>query len=200
MLSTLAVLVVVAVVVVVMCLVILSIARNRADQEVEENNTLTIVRGLPGSGKSTLAKSLVNLGLADVVYEADDYFTDDVGNYLFVKSECPSAHEECQSSVWLALLQNKDVVVSNTFITNWAIREYLDMATQLSVDVIVIEADGGVGSIHDVPDSVVASMSERWETFHPASETLDAMRESGSSLWFSHTDGDTYCITGPNGG
>ena len=55
---------------------------------------LTLIRGLPGSGKSYLASSLKEAAEGRLVMwvEADDYFYDDYGNYVFYANQLLKAH------------------------------------------------------------------------------------------------------------
>lgn len=46
-------------------------------------NTLYIIRGCPGSGKSELAESYYHIGLVDFWYEADMFFVDKDGEYVW---------------------------------------------------------------------------------------------------------------------
>ena len=64
------------------------------------SKTLYIIRGLPGSGKSTLGEQLADSymdysksvgGIKFYSYAADDWFTDQEGNYNFVPAELPDA-------------------------------------------------------------------------------------------------------------
>jgi len=59
-----------------------------------EKIKLTLIRGLPGSGKSTLARKL------DAIHiEADQFFIQQNGVYLFNPKKLKAAHEWCQSVV-----------------------------------------------------------------------------------------------------
>ena len=55
---------------------------------------LYIIRGLSGSGKTTLANQL-----SPVVYSADDWFTNEDGEYNFNPDELFKAHKHCQDNV-----------------------------------------------------------------------------------------------------
>ena len=127
--------------------------------------TLYLLRGLPGSGKSTLAK---NLGGSH--FEADQYFMKD-GQYNFDVTKLKDAHQWCQSSVELAMIQghisedNSVIVVSNTFTQEWEMKPYSDMAETYGYTVfslIVENRHGGVNQ-HNVPEDKLQAMKDRFE-------------------------------------
>jgi predicted kinase len=106
-------------------------------------NTLTLIRGLPGAGKTTAAKKMVDQWLVDYfreplcpvvikatvhLFEADDWFYDDEGNYIFDPKDLSKAHQWCQRRTWTALKAGDSVVVSNTFTCRWELEPYLQMA------------------------------------------------------------------------
>lgn len=129
------------------------------------SNALIIVRGLPGSGKSTYAKSLVDTGRADIFVEADQYFEDGFGNYLFDATKLHAAHKWCQYEVKRYLGMGMTVVVSNTFTTLKELKPYLEMAEELDVSVDVCRMMNEFGSIHNVPDHTIERMRNRFVDF-----------------------------------
>jgi predicted kinase len=118
---------------------------------------LIIVRGLPGSGKSTYAKKLGCLHL-----EADMFHVQD-GAYKFDFTNLKKAHELCQKICREILESGADVVVSNTFVKNWEVEPYLDMAKYFQATVELVEMKGQYGNIHDVPSDIISKMKENWE-------------------------------------
>lgn len=122
--------------------------------------TLYIVRGIPGSGKSTFAKSLGGVHL-----ESDMYFMKD-GNYNFDPEKLKEAHNWCRHSVMDAMKQGvPKVVVSNTFTQKWEMEPYFILAEELGYRVfsIIVENRHGGRNLHDVPESVLAKMRDRFE-------------------------------------
>jgi predicted kinase len=127
---------------------------------------LFLLRGLPGSGKSTLAKSLGGIKL-----EADQYFEDADGNYVFDASKLKNAHNYCQSQcrAWMKTdgkQVNADrIVISNTFTQEWEMQSYYDMANEYGYrvySIIVENRHGGVNE-HGVPTEKLEQMKNRFE-------------------------------------
>jgi predicted kinase len=127
---------------------------------------LFLLRGLPGSGKSTLAKSLGGIRL-----EADQYFEDADGNYVFDASKLKNAHNYCQSQcrAWMKTdgkQVNVDrIVVSNTFTQEWEMQSYCDMANEYGYKVfsIIVENRHGGVNEHGVPAEKLEQMKNRFE-------------------------------------
>lgn len=129
---------------------------------------LILIRGLPGSGKSTLAKLIQNSSINGYKvfidhYEADQYFIGNNGQYRFEPSKIKEAHQSCQDLTRMALFSGYDVIVSNTFVKQWEIQPYLDMAKEFGAQVQLIECKGQFGSIHGVPEATIQRMKEQWE-------------------------------------
>ncbi len=119
---------------------------------------LYIIRGLPGSGKSTLAKMMLVNGLIDAYFEADMYFMEN-GEYKFEPTKLHLAHKWCLNEVHAALLNHKNVAVSNTFVTKKEMRPY----TILGFETEIIECTENYGSIHNVPQETIERMKAKWE-------------------------------------
>ncbi|MGR5118199.1 AAA family ATPase [Vibrio astriarenae] len=122
---------------------------------------LTLIRGLPGSGKSTLAKQLAADYRAEH-FEADMYFVNEQGDYVFDPLQLSQAHDWCQTATLQALNGGLNVVVSNTFVQLWEIEPYLKMAKSLDKRVEIIEVNGEYESVHDVPAKTIAVMRRKW--------------------------------------
>jgi len=121
--------------------------------------TLYIVRGLPGSGKSSLAKKVTEL-----VYSADDFFTNKKGEYNFNAKLLGKAHEWCWGKVRDAMFIGANAVaVANTFTQAWEAEKYYQIAEEYGYSVFVIECQNDFGNVHDVPQESIDAMRERWE-------------------------------------
>jgi predicted kinase len=126
--------------------------------------TLILLRGLPGSGKSTLAKLLV--GDKDYCHkEADMYFIDGEGNYKFNSSQLKEAHKWCKNEVdFVMKYEHSPVVVSNTFIQEWEMDDYLELAKKYDYQVVslIVENRHGNKSVHNVPEETLIKMKDRF--------------------------------------
>ena len=132
------------------------------------NKTLTIVRGLPGSGKSTFANFIWN---DYAICEADKFFYDSEGHYLFDPSKLKEAHKWCQEEVEKRMQENRnnpqyypEIVVSNTFTQEWEMQAYFDLAKKYDYKVfsIIVENRHGNTNIHGVPDDTLKKMRDRF--------------------------------------
>ena len=129
--------------------------------------TLYLVRGLPGSGKSTIGRMLHlyadGWGGDGVMFEADDYFMNGV-EYKFDKDKLEFAHLHCFNRAYDSMSEGyADVIVSNTFSRNWEMDKYKEAAEIHGYNVFVIECQNNFGSVHDVPESSIQAMRDRWE-------------------------------------
>ncbi len=124
---------------------------------------LTLIRGLPGSGKSTFAKMLINAGVAKYHLEADMYFIDAAGNYVWSASKIKEAHKWCLENTMNALIFGDDVVVSNTFTTFKEIEPYISAAKALGARYDIITQTDTFQNVHNVPAETLARMAARFE-------------------------------------
>lgn len=125
---------------------------------------LYLIRGLPGSGKSTLARELLEKGQVNFHYEADMYHMV-CGVYCFNPDNVKKAHAWCESITKARLLWNESVAVSNTFTRIVEMLPYLEMAEFAGHSVKVFTMTENYGSIHNVPENVIANMKARWEEY-----------------------------------
>lgn len=122
---------------------------------------LVILRGLPGAGKTTFAKHCF---IGYDYYDADMFINP---NAPFDRNNLHNAHEQCQYHVEKNLLNGFDTVVGNTFTQNWEMKPYVDMARELGVNLFVVTVENSHGnkSIHNVPESTMNKMKNRFEEF-----------------------------------
>jgi hypothetical protein len=133
-------------------------------KEKESLKTMYIIRGLPGSGKTTLAKQLLSLPNSKM-FEADTFFINEDGKYLFNKEFLHQAHKGCQKDVLNALSNNvMNIIISNTSTTEKEVQPYLEMAKVFGYKVhsIVLENRHLNSSVHNVPEENLYNMKERF--------------------------------------
>lgn len=99
-----------------------------------------------------------------MVIEADHYFYDDYGNYVFDADKLRQAHEWCQDYTRAGLENEFNMVVANTFTTLREMKEYYQMAKKLNVKFNVITCQGQFGNNHNVPQETLDKMEKRF--FH----------------------------------
>lgn len=126
--------------------------------------TLYLIRGVPGSGKSTLAKQMLLGGTVDVVCSADDFFTDQNGNYLFKSDQLKNAHAYCQGKAATFLSKGLNVAVANTSTTEKEVQVYQEMAEKYTAQFvsIIVENRHGGKNIHNVPEEKIQQMRNRF--------------------------------------
>ncbi len=119
---------------------------------------LILIRGLPGSGKSTLAKTL------DAVHlEADMFFINENGDYLFDPTRLKEAHAWCQKQCAEHLSKGENVVVANTFIKQWELDVYRELAKKYQAALSIRTCVGHYGNLHQVPAKTLAKMKRTWQ-------------------------------------
>lgn len=126
--------------------------------------TLYLIRGVSGAGKSTFAQTLDTQGVVSVVIEADQYFTDEYGNYNFDPTKLRHAHEQCQYSCRDYLERGYSVAVSNTSTTEKEVATYKEIAELTGarfVSIIVENRHQGT-NLHNVPEDKIQQMKNRF--------------------------------------
>ena len=125
---------------------------------------MTLIRGLPGSGKSTLAEQLVTENpKATLHLEADMFFVDDQGEYHFDAHKLSEAHTWCEAQCELALKQKKNVIIANTFVKQWEMKVYRQLAKKYHANLVIKVCSGNFQSIHCVPSSTIKKMKQQWQ-------------------------------------
>lgn len=117
---------------------------------------LILIRGASGSGKSDLAETF--RPLTNAIFAADDFFTDEDGNYNFDATMVRSAHSLCRANVCDSMIEDQElIVVHNTFTREWEMKEYFDMADFYSYRVVtmIVENRHMSNNVHGVPEPTV---------------------------------------------
>lgn len=122
-----------------------------------------ILRGTSGSGKNFVAD---RLDLPNkVVVSADDYFTDEEGNYNFDADNLGNAHLQCKTRFLDALCDPDvtNIIVNNTNTLEREFNFYKSKAEQIGADVIflVVEKRHEGENSHGVPVEVIDRHEER---------------------------------------
>jgi len=126
--------------------------------------TLHLIRGLPGSGKSTQAKKLVDASQIPLRHlEADMFFIDENGNYQFDATQLSEAHRWCQMQCELTLKKKQGVIVSNTFVKQWELKHYRQLAKKYNAQLMIQTCTGNYQSIHAVPMATIKKMQRDWQ-------------------------------------
>ena len=121
---------------------------------------LFLIRGLPGAGKSTFAKTLGGKHV-----EADKYFINENGEYVFDATKIRQAHEYSQIFTYARMvLQEELIVVSNTFTTEKELKPYYELAEQYGYQVtsLIVENRHGGISEHNVLQEIIDKMKNRF--------------------------------------
>ena len=121
---------------------------------------LILARGLPGSGKSSLAKSLIDGN--DLHFEADQYFVNSAGEYVYDHARIAVAHTWCQQITDIRLNDRCNVIISNTFTTMRELRPYFEIAFKYGILPTVILCQNQFQNIHNVPQEALDRMKNRF--------------------------------------
>jgi len=122
--------------------------------------TLYIVRGVSGSGKTTLATTLARTLSEDAVaVAADDYFTDQEGNYNWVAEEIAKAHDYCYILVQRLMISGcSNIIIHNTCTREKDVKLYTEKAEFWGYKIVslVVENRHGNKSVHGIPNHILA--------------------------------------------
>lgn len=129
-----------------------------------ENNTVIILRSVSGAGKNFFSDFIKFLYPETVICSADDYFTDEKGNYNFNPAELGAAHGQCRNKFEQALIDNnKIVIVCNTNVNYKHFGFYLQKAGEYKYKVISL---------------VIERRHDGWNTHNVPPETLERQKNS----------------------
>lgn len=126
-----------------------------------------ILRSVPGAGKSTLAETLASMK-SDLqtsrICCADDYFTDEKGNYNFKQEEIGNAHAYCKRQYSDAISKKVDfIIVANTSTRASDVNYYRNIAIEnrYTCFVLTVENWHDGKNVHSVPEDVLAKMKDQ---------------------------------------
>lgn len=102
--------------------------------------TLVMIRGPPGSGKTSFAKELCSLIDASV-FTTDDFFVGEDGTYIYNRTKLAEYHRLNQLRAKDAIDKGKTVIVPNTNIHLWEMREYARYAVFRGYQIIFVQCE-----------------------------------------------------------
>ena len=106
-------------------------------KQAQQEKVLILTRGISGSGKSTLAENLVGDG---VIYDTDEYFYDDNGDYNFDVDKLYEAHQWNIDRAKAAMHNGiSPVVIANMNLKFWHMRPYLEEAIKNGYEVKMVQ-------------------------------------------------------------
>jgi energy-coupling factor transporter ATP-binding protein EcfA2 len=118
---------------------------------------IIFLRGSSGSGKSTYAKTLGCLHLES------DMFVIREGEYQWSTGTLKASHDWCYDTFASAALKGMDVCVSNTFSRKWELERYINFCIDNVLEYRIIRCMGNFKNTHNVPESIVQNMKDRFE-------------------------------------
>ena len=133
---------------------------------------LHIIRGLPGAGKSTYAKKLKahreSCGKKVIHIEADMFHIQPDGSYRYNPDLSSMAHEWCQLTTMIYLMNGYEVIVSNTSLTINNVTQYVDIAKKCNCGrqvTIVVDKEKHFKNTHGVPEETLLGMAQKLENY-----------------------------------
>ncbi len=151
---------------------------------------MVLIRGLPGAGKSTAAKKLKE-AIEDVrgwnsadIFENDDFFTTDTGEYRYDHTMQDDAERLCKGLAAQSLFKtNRIVIVANCFITGKSMVPYINMANRNGGNSMVITFSTQFKSVHGVIPKF-KKMSEDFQSGELAMDYLNVhVSDRGDSAY-----------------
>ena len=138
------------------------------ENKIEYIGDIILLRGLPGSGKTTLGSAILKCLISDTpdVLSADDFFTDENGNYNFDSSKIKEAHNHCQLRCAEKMKnQISRIVLANTFTQEWEMKPYYEMAERYNYRIhsVIVENRHNNVNVHGVPEEKVKEMKKRFQ-------------------------------------
>ncbi|KAJ6635678.1 NEDD4-binding protein 2-like 1 [Pseudolycoriella hygida] len=105
---------------------------------------MVIMRGAPGCGKSYLARQIVDSTTCDKychhIFSSDDFFYDRRGNYNFSANRLDEVHESNRKRVEQHACSGwSPIIVDNTNIRIWEMRNYFEIAVRFGYLVKIVE-------------------------------------------------------------
>lgn len=128
------------------------------------NKTVTILRATSHSGKTTFADYISSLAQGTVVCCADDYFTDEKGNYNFDPKKLGFVHKQCFQKFENAIGQGvENIIIANTNTSESEFNKYAELAKSEGYRVffIILERRHESKNNHNVPEEVLENQERK---------------------------------------
>lgn len=128
--------------------------------------SLVLLRGIPGCGKSSLAEALTEGDEKGRVFSADDYFTNEKGEYNFDITKRGIAHIDCHKRTEEAMILGMErIFIADTFTRESEMKPYYDLGKKYDYRVysVVVENRHNGKNVHKVPEEVIEGMRERFK-------------------------------------
>lgn len=128
--------------------------------------SLILLRGIPGCGKSSLGEALTEGDKKGKVFSADDYFTDEKGNYNFDITKRGLAHLDCHRRAEEAMISGINrILIADTFTRESEMKPYYDLGNKYDYRVysVVVENRHNGKNVHRVPEEVIQGMRDRFK-------------------------------------
>lgn len=125
------------------------------------DKTVVILRGVSNAEKTTFANFI-----GGDVCSADDFFTDETGEYKFDASKLSEAHEYCFDKFKKLIDSGSSrIIISNTNTQYWEFKRYKEYAEEKGYIVFctILENRHGNRNNHDVPDLAIERQKARFE-------------------------------------
>ena len=122
-----------------------------------------VLRGISGAGKSSFIKTLKD----PLVFSADHFFIDELGNYIFDKEKLGQAHATCLRNFVNAIKdpynREKTLVVDNTNLLISDMAPYCGLAHafwhELKIINLICDPEEAIQrNVHKVPPAVIKGM------------------------------------------
>lgn len=120
---------------------------------------LILFRGSPGAGKSSTAKKLFP---GTLLLENDMFLIQD-GQYKWSKEGVKNAIGLCMEMTRMALKNNSDVIVANTFTKARYVMAYEKIAEECGAKFVVYRCIGHFKNVHGLSDSMVENFKNAME-------------------------------------
>lgn len=131
-----------------------------------KNKILYLITGPSGAGKSTYAHKLITENKVDAICEADYWMTEDGSlHYKFNLGKLNYCHKQCQQYCQDLMNIGMRIAVSNTTLTKWEARPYIELARKYGYTVEIVHLTSLYKNTHGVSNEKVMAMQAKREFF-----------------------------------